>query len=118
MRFAVERRIALHIVRHVRNVHLQLIVPVRQLSDMNRIVEIARCLAVNRNDWQVAEIAPASQIGLRDALRSGFRLRNHFRRKNVRQMMLSDDDLYVDPDVARPAENLDHAARRARPPFG
>ena len=105
-------------MRHVRDVHLQLVMPARQLSHMNRIVEIARRLAVNRHNRQVTEIAPASQIGLGHRLRRRFRFRHHFRRKNVRQMMLSDNDLNVDADVARPAENLNHAARRRKAALG
>ena len=78
---------------------------------MNGIIEITRGLSIDRHNRKITEVAPASQICLGNPLRLRFRFRHYFGRENVRQMMLSDNDLNVDADVARPAENLNHAAR-------
>ena len=77
-RFAIERRIALDVVRDVRDVHLQLEMSIRQRADQNRVVEIARGFAVNRHDRQVAEIAAPAQIRFGHLLLRGARLREHF----------------------------------------
>ena len=99
MRLTIERRVAFHIVRHVRDVHLQFVAPIGQLGHMNRIVKITRCLAVNCDDRQIAEVATASQIRFGNSLGLRFRFRDYFRGKNMWQMMLPNNDLNVDADV-------------------
>ena len=117
-RFAIERRAPANVVRNVRDVHLQLVVPARQRADVDGVVEIARGLAVDRHNRQIAEIAPSRQIVLGHLLRRRFCVGNHFVREDVRQVMLPDDDLDIDADIARAAENLDHAARRREAALG
>ena len=86
---------------HVGDVHLQREVAVRQLVHQHGIVEIARRLAVDRNDGQSAKIAPAFQIRRRDDGGHRLRLFHHLGRKTVRQMVLADDDLDIDAEIAR-----------------
>ena len=83
---------------------------------MDRVVEIARCFAVNRDDGQIAEIAPPVEIRFRGTCCRRCRASAiDFIGKNVRQMMLADHDFDVDADFARTPENFDHASRRRQP---
>ena len=90
--------------------HLQLEIAAGERADEDGIVEIARRFAVDGDDREIAEIAPGAQIVFGDLRRRGFRCRDDFFRKFVRQMMLANDDFDVDADVAGTAENFDHAA--------
>ena len=65
-------------MRYVRNVRLQLPVAVFEALDVHGIVEIARRLPVNRDDWQIAEIAPAGALRVAHRMRHGGRLRQIF----------------------------------------
>ena len=49
------------------------------------------------------------QFPARDHAGDGLRLLDHFGRKMVRQMVLADDDLDVDAEIAGRAQNFDHA---------
>ena len=87
--------------------------PFGSAAHVNRIVEIPRRLAVNRHDRQIAKIAPPCAGPLRDTCCGvELALQRSLPRENVRQMMLANDDLDVDADVAGTAENFNHAARR------
>ena len=99
-------------MRNVGDVHLQLPVAVFEALHVHGVVEIARRFAVDRDDRQIAEIAPARALGVAHRMRRGGSLRQHFRRKFVRQMMLANQDLDVHAEIARAPENFDHASRR------
>ena len=77
--FLVERAAFLHVVRDVGDVHAQPVVAVLQPLDRDRIVEVARVLAVDRDDRAIAEVGAAGDVllldGAADALRFGDRLR-------------------------------------------
>ncbi len=77
-RFAIERRSAANVMRHVGDVHLQLETAAGPRRDVHGVVEIARRFAVNGDDRQVAEIAPPSNILFAHLLGNGLRLRQDF----------------------------------------
>ena len=111
-RLAVQRRSAPHVMRNVGDVHLQLPVAVFEALHVHGVVEIARRFAVDRDDRQIAEIAPPGALGIAHRMRRGGGFRQHFRGKFVRQMMFADQDLDVHAEIAGPPENFDHASRR------
>ena len=51
-----------HVVRDVRDVHAEPVVPVRQRLDRNRIVEVAGVLAVDRHDVEAAEVGAPRKV--------------------------------------------------------
>ena len=57
VRLAIERAALLHVVRHVGDVDAQPVVTVRQPLDRNRVVEIARVLAVDGDDDAISKIS-------------------------------------------------------------
>ena len=85
---------------------------------MNGVVEIARRLAVNRDDGQAAEITAAHDVGRRDLLLSGARFGEHFVGENMWQVMFADDDLDIHADFAGAAENFDDASDGSEAAFG
>ena len=98
--------------------YLQFVVAVRQRHHVNRIIEIPRRFAVNRHNRQMPEIAAACQVALRHYRLCGSRFALHFVRKNIRQMMLANNDLDVHADVAGPPQNFNHASRRSQAALG
>src|SRR5207245_1807368 len=77
-----------------------------------RVVEIARRLPVNRDDGQVAKVATAGALGVAHGMRHRGGFNQRFRWKLVRKVVLADQDLDVNAEIARPPENLDHTASR------
>ncbi len=67
VRFAIERAALRDVVRHIRDVHAEPVVPVRQLLDRDRIVKVARVLAVDGDRRHVTEIRAAADVFRRDA---------------------------------------------------
>ena len=64
--FAIERAAVVHVVRDVRDVHAEPEVAVRQPLDRDRIVEIARVLAVDRHRGHAAEVGAPADVLFRD----------------------------------------------------
>ncbi|MNV39455.1 hypothetical protein D3C71_1310370 [compost metagenome] len=66
---------------------------VRQLLHIHRIIQILRIFPVDRNDNLVAQVAPIllADLFLFDDIRSIQRLRQHFFREGLRQLMLADN---------------------------
>ena len=62
----VERAALLDVVRHVRDVHAQPVVPVRQPLQRDRIVEVARVLAVDRHGRDRTEVRAAVDVARLD----------------------------------------------------
>ena len=83
------------------------------------VVEVARRFAVDGDDVHAAEVAPALAVP-RAAITSGMAcgLLHHLRREAVRQVVLADDDLDVDAEIVRVAQDLDHAAHGALAALG
>src|SRR5207244_4482081 len=111
-RFLVEPSITGHIMRHVGNIYLQLVVAIVQVPHQYRIVEVACCLAINRYDRQVAVVTPRGQFAGRDSRLNGFCLFQNLGRKTVGDVEFPDHDLHVDAEVAFISQNLDYAATR------
>ena len=95
-RFAIERRFGMHVVRDVGNVHLQQPAAVVAALDVNRVIEIARGFAIDRDDGEFAKILAARSLGFRDRKRQALGFLQNTSVESVRQMMLADDDLGVD----------------------
>ena len=117
---AIERAALLHVVRDVGDVHAEPEVAVRQLLDRDRIVEVARVLAVDRHrragrgsrcgrGCRARDTASPSRTASATAS-GGVRVGN---------AVLADDDLGVDARRVDVAEHFgdaaDGAARRGRP---
>ncbi len=64
--FAIERAVLMDVVRDVRDVHAEPEVAVGQLLDRDRIVEIARVLAVDRHGGHATEVGASTDVLLRD----------------------------------------------------
>ncbi len=111
-RFLVERRASSNIVRHVGDVDLQVPTAVSAMLNVNGVVEIARAFAVDGDDGQVAEIFTAGALGLADGLRATLGFVKNVGGEDMREMVLANDDLGVDAEFTRTAENFDDAASR------
>ena len=120
VRLAIEGAALLDVVRHVRDVHAQPEVAVRQLLDCDRIVEVAGVLAVDRHRRDAAEIGPPADVALRDGRAEPDRFRDGLGPVRVGNAVLPDDDFRVDARRVDVAEHLgdpaDRAARGGRPP--
>ena len=76
----------------------------------DRVIEVARGLAVNRDDGQSTKIATLVRLPRRN---DGFRILRFFEylgRKAMRQVKLADHDLDVHAEVIGIAENLHYAS--------
>src|ERR1700693_3866920 len=96
--------------------HLQFKMAVRKHSYIHGIIEISRRFAVNRYDWQMAEIAPLGEFGHGHLLVRITRLGLYLVRENMRQMMLTDNDFHIDANIAGTADNFQNASGRSNSP--
>ncbi len=117
-RLAVKRRAAAHVMRHIGDMHLQLIAAAGQRFHVDRVVEVAGGFAINGDDRQRAEILAALEIGGLHLLGGLFCFFAHLRGEAMRQMMLADDDFHIGADIAGTAKNFHHAARAVHSAFG
>src|SRR5262249_48764213 len=79
----------------------------------DRVVEIARGLAVNRHRRLAAQIQSPGNLAFSDDWRNRFGLFDHFVREDVRQIVFVDHDLNVHSGSgARSAEPFDASSRR------
>ena len=115
----IERRPFRDVVRHVGDVDPQPDMAVGQAFDRDRVVEIAGILAVDRDDDAIAKIGPALEIAFLDRRAEAARFLDGFRWVLVRNAVLLQDDLGIDPWLVDPAEHAhdppQRAARRRRP---
>ena len=96
---------------------LQRIVAVWKALHPDGIVKVAGGLAIDGYDGQVAEVAPARQLGLWNHLLDRPRLVDHGLRKPVRDVMLADHDFDVDAEIVFMAEDLNDASGRVSSTF-
>src|SRR5229473_1838752 len=82
------------------------------MFDVHGVVEIARGLAIDGDDWQVAEIFAAGALGFTHGLRAALCLVQSFGGEGMRKTMLADDDFSVDAKIAGAAKDLNDAAGR------
>src|SRR5260370_1426695 len=99
-------------MRDIGDVDLQVPAAIGAMLDVNGVVEIARSLAVNGDDRQVAKVLAAAALGFADGLGTALGFVKDFGGEDMREMMLADDDFGVDAKVARATENFDDAAGR------
>ena len=101
-------------MRDVGDVHLQFIVAVFELADVDSIVEVAGGLAVNGDDRQLAVVPAMAQFahGNGVVVPDGLRLFDYLGREAMRQVELADHDFDVHSEIAFFAEDLDDTAAR------
>ena len=113
-RLAVERRVGLHVVGDVGDRHPQRAAAARPFLETDRVVEVARRLAVDGDERHVAQIGAAVQIlGARVGGQAlGFRL--HLRRKLDAEAVLAGDGEELHLGIVAGSEHLlEHAAHAA-----
>ena len=82
----VKRRILLHIIRHVRNMHAkQILLPLFCQAD--RIVQILRVLAVDCHHLHIAQVTPSCRIRLGNLIRDILHLTHNLFRKFNRKLI-------------------------------
>src|SRR5581483_1982950 len=89
------------------------------LSHQNSIIEVAGSFAIDGDDGQIAKITSLCH-DLRIEISCGAGLFEHIFRKDMRQVMLTDNDLDIDTKVIFMPQNLNDAATcctRGRSPF-
>ncbi len=106
----IDRAAGLHIVAHIGDVDLERIIAVRHAIHPDRIVEIARRLAIDGHDVQRAIILASGQLILADDVGKSLRLLQNLRRKMMGDVMFPDHDLDVDAEIDPTVEDLDHRA--------
>src|SRR5579863_4242424 len=97
-------------MRDIGDVYLQLVVSVWKRSNVYRVVEIARRLAVNCDDGKIAEIAAGAQIRTGHLLRRGVRFGKRSIREHMRQMMLPDNNFDVHANLTGASQDFDDAS--------
>src|ERR1700723_580048 len=115
--FEIDRGAALYVMRDVGNMHLQFEVSIGQRGDVHGVVEISRRFAINRDDWQIAEIASAAAVLFAHLLRHCVSFGKNVGGEFMRQVMLADYDFGVYAGIAGPSENFDHTARWSEASF-
>jgi hypothetical protein len=79
------------------------------MLDVDGVVEIARGFAVDGDDRKMAEIFASLRVGFGYGLRERFGFVSDFGRKDMRQVMLADDDLNIYAEITGATENFDDA---------
>ena len=97
---------------HVGDVDLQQVVAVGLPLDVDGVVEVLGVFAVNGDDGQVAEVLAIDQLGAVNFLRDAAGFGQHVLFKQAGQVVLADHDFHVEAELARVAQQLDHAAAR------
>ncbi len=108
----VEGAPLLHIVRHIRNMHSQPVVSVRQPLDRDRIIKIPGVLAIDGDRSHGSEIGAAADVFLLDSPTNASRLGDSSLRVDVRKVVLANDDLCVDAGLFELAQYFDDPADR------
>ena len=81
--------------------------PLPQRLNPYGVIEIARGFAVDGDDIQITEIAPAGKLVREDHRGDGSRLLQNLVGKMMRNVMRADQDLDIDAEVAGHAQDLD-----------
>ncbi len=113
VRFGIQRAALSHVMRDVGDVHAEPEVPVRQPRKRNRVIEIARVLAVDGHDGAIAKVGPACDVAVAHVLAQPARLGDRLGAVRVGNLVLVDDDFGVDTRIVGISQDLDHAADRA-----
>ena len=110
----------LHVVRDVRDVDPERIVPVRQPIDGDGVVEVPGMFAIDRDCGHESKIGAAADVLVLDYRADASCLDDRSLGVNVGNVMLANDDLGVDAGLFYPTQHFDHVtnrpARRGRPP--
>jgi hypothetical protein len=87
-------------------------VPVLQLLDRDRIVEVAGVFAVDRDHRAITEIGAAGDVLLLDRGADALRLGDGLGTVRVRNAVLAENDFGVDTGIVDVAQHFDNASRR------
>ena len=109
-RFAIESAPRSDVMRYIGDVDLQMPATVLAMFHVDRVIEIARGLTIDGDDWQVAEILAARALASDTGSARRSASSHDLRGKGMGKMMLADDDFRVDAKFAGTAQNLDDAA--------
>jgi hypothetical protein len=110
-RLEVERIAGTHVVAHVRDRDVELETLALGIA-VDRIVEVARRLAIDRDERQIAQIDTAGEIAFRDRQGDGLRTRFGFRAEHVRHLVLAHRDLDLHAGIGRITQHLDDVPDR------
>src|SRR5215472_16162329 len=105
--FTIDRRARAYIVAHVGDVNLQRKVAVGESLHPDGVIKVTRRLTVDRNDVEVAEIAPAPILFLRDLSYDRSRLVQHVVREMMGDPMGTNEDFDVNAEIIRVAKDFD-----------
>ncbi len=109
-RFAIERAPGRDVGGHVGDVDAELPAAAVQAFDVDRVVEIARVVRVDRDDELLAQIFAAIGQGTIDGLGNFLRFVEHGARELERQMILPDDGKHVHAGRGAGPEDFDDFA--------
>jgi hypothetical protein len=114
-RIGIERRARPHVVRHVGNRHDQ--TPALCTADLDRlaidgIVEVARILAIDRDQRNVAQVDAMIEVGLTHLIGQPLGFLDGSGRELMRHAVLAHGDLDLHAGIVDIAKHLDHAAHR------
>ena len=84
----------------------------RQPLDRDRVVEIARMFAVNRDRRHGPEVGPPADVPILDGRTEPPRLFDRLLRMRIGNLVLANDDLGVDAGLIDAPEHFDDAAER------
>src|SRR6202165_251041 len=108
----VESALRSNVVRYIGDVDLQVPAAIGAMLYVDGVVEIARGLSIDGDDRQVAEILAARTLDFTHGTRAMLRFMQNFGGEYMREMMLANDDLGVNAELAGTPENLDDPAGR------
>ena len=83
-----------------------------QLLERHGIVKIPRRLSIDRDRQPLTQVLSPGELFCGDGFVNVVRLGECGFRKDVWNVMLSDDDFNIDAGLFRPAENFDHPSPR------
>ena len=109
-RLAIECAARGDISGDVRDVDPEFPLAARQFLDIDRVVEIARIVGIDRDDEFVPQVFAFPEAIRIDRLWNFIRLGEHGARKLERQVILPNDRKHVDPGISGAAEQLDDFA--------
>ena len=110
IRFLIQRAPFVDVIIHVRDMHAEPIIAVVEAFERDRVVEIPRVFAVNRENAVVAQIEPFGEFFVGNFVGKGVCLMQRRWRKFSRKMVRVNDNLLVNSRCHGFAENLDDFA--------
>ena len=114
-RLPVQRRILLHIIAHISDVHAQMVQSRLILIKTDRIVQILGILAVNGHHLQIPQIHTAFFVSLLHLIGNSSRLIHDLLAKFHRQIKTAHNGQNINPGIIYMSQNLHYPAFRFMP---